>query len=630
MDKRRLVRIIIAFCFFIIVLLCDKVFHIEKLFAFNYNFIIIFALYFSVYLLIGYDILIKAISNVIHGEVLDENFLMFVASFAAFGLGIYKAVNFNEIEGFDEACGIIIFYQIGEFFQDTAVNKSRTSIAKLMDIRPDLANLVCEGEVKIVSPEDVKVGDLLLVNPGEKIPIDGLVRKGNSYIDTKALTGESKPLFVSENDEVISGSINLNSQIYITANKEFSESTVNKILELIMDASNNKSKSETFIKKFSKVYTPIVVILAVILATIPSLITKQFDIWLYRSLNFLVVSCPCALVISVPLAFFSCIGFASKQGILIKGSNFIETINKTNIFVFDKTGTLTKGNFVVSNVYPEENKELILKCASTAEKNQSHPIGKAIVEIYNEECFKDYVIENIPGKGVIARKNDDVIICGSYKLLESFNIIKNIDYEEKDETIVHVAMNEKYLGFITLKDEVKSESKEVIDYLNSEKIKSYLFSGDNEKVTKEVAKILNVTDYKSSLLPQNKVFEVEMLLNNKNNNEYLCFVGDGINDAPVLTRADVGISMGLVGSDAAIEASDIVFMDDDIRNIIKLKKLSKKTINIVYFNVVFALSIKALILILSVFGIANMWMSVFGDVGVAMIAILNSIRIFKK
>ena len=641
-QKKKLKRIIIALSIFIVLMLLNLI--LEKCFNNKfeygiaslipnekYGWLLPFALFFIVYLYIGHDVLKKAIVNISHGQVFDENFLMCIATIGAFGLGIYTGIVEHKPEGFDEACAVLLFYQVGEWFQSYAVGKSRKSISSLMDIRPDYANLKHEdGSYEVVDPEICKINDVILVKPGEKIPLDGEVISGSASLDTKALTGESLPLDVGVGSNVISGSVNLNGTIEIKVLKEFGNSTVSKILDLVENASSQKSKSENFITKFSRIYTPFVVFLALALAILPPLFIgvvngnwHTFSDWIYRALSFLVVSCPCALVISVPLSFFAGIGGASNNGILIKGSSYLEKFNNANIFVFDKTGTLTKGNFAVKEIYPNEKKEEILYYAAIAEGMSNHPIAISIKNAYGKEIKKMYKIEDISGKGIKAI-GDNVILCGNEKLMDLYNIT----YTKSNGigSIVYVAVNNQFIGYIVIADEIKDDAKDAISYLNSINSKTVMLTGDNERIAANVAQTLGLTDYKASLLPQNKVEEVDVLLKNKKENDVLCFVGDGINDAPVLMKSDIGIAMGGVGSDAAIEASDIVLMHDDLKSIGIAKKIAKKTMRIVYENIIFALVVKVLILILSALGITNMWFAVFGDVGVAVIAILNAMR----
>lgn len=627
-DKKKLIRIIASLILFFAIFITDKIVKLDTVFNGNLNWLFPFALYLIVYITIGYDVIYKAFANIFHGEFLDENFLMVVATFGAFGLAIYRGVNHLDIEGFDEACAVLLFYQVGEFFQSYATGKSRKSITSLMDIRPDYANLKTENGVEEVDPEEVKIDDIIVVNPGEKIPLDGKIIKGASTLDTKALTGESLPKEVLEGDEAISGTINLTSQLEIKVEKEFYDSTVSKILELVENATSQKSKAENFITKFARFYTPIVVGLAVLLAIIPSLITGEWSVWIYRALSFLVVSCPCALVISIPLSFFAGIGAASKYGILIKGTNYLEKFNKANTFIFDKTGTLTKGNFAIKNVYPIEKKDEILHLASIAECNSNHPIALSIINSYGKDFEKDYVLTNVAGEGIIAEKNGEKIYCGNEKLMENNNI--NFIKNEEVGTVVYVAKNDKFFGSIIIADEIKDGAKKTIESLSKNGGKTIMLTGDNEKIAKSVAESLKLTDYKASLLPQNKVEEIDKIFKEKKKEDVICFVGDGINDAPSLMRSDIGIAMGGVGSDAAIEAADMVLMHDDLKDLIIAKKISKKTMRIAYENIIFSLAIKVLILILSAFGITNMWIAVFGDVGVAVIAILNAMRVNSK
>ncbi|MBO5542417.1 MAG: cadmium-translocating P-type ATPase, partial [Acholeplasmatales bacterium] len=613
-QKKLLIRIIIALVLFIIVFTVDKIVDLNTLINSKYSWFLPFFLYFFIYLLIGYDVLKKAILGIIHGQLLDENFLMAVATIGAFSLGIYCGISGKELEGFDEGCAVLLFYQVGEWFQSYAVSKSRKSISSLMDIRPDKANLVKEDNIIEVSPEEVSEGDIILVKPGEKIPLDGVVTKGCTSLDTKALTGESLPRDVKVGDEVISGTLNLSSDIYVEVTTSFYESTVSKILELVENASSNKSKAENFITKFARIYTPTVVIMALLLCLIPSFITGEWSTWIYRSLCFLVVSCPCALVISIPLSFFAGIGASSRHGLLVKGSNYLEAFNKSKIFVFDKTGTLTKGNFKITKIYPENKKDEILRLAAIAENNSNHPIALSIKNEYKNEIDTNYALTNLAGMGIVAKGEND-IYCGNDKLMDEYHI----KYEKSNDfgTIIYVAKDLEYLGYILIQDEIKEEVKDVISSLNKMGNKTIMLTGDNESIAKNIASEIGISEYRANLLPNNKVNEVEKLLNNKDKNELLCFVGDGINDAPVLMRSDIGIAMGGVGSDAAIEVSDIVIMDDNLNGLLIGKKIARKTMRIVFENIIFALLVKFTILILSAFGITNMWFAVFGDVGVA-------------
>ena len=612
-QKRNLIRLLIVLVLFLAVFITDKVIDLNTVFDSDLSYLFPLSLYLVLYLAIGYDVILKAIRNISHGQIFDENFLMLIATIGAFA-------TFE----FEEAVAVLIFYQFGEFFQDYAVNRSRNSIKELMEICPTYANKIVDGSIEVVLPEEVKVGDVLLVKPGEKVPLDGIVKEGTSSLDTRALTGESALREIEVGQEILSGSINIESDLEIEVTKEFSNSTVSKILELVENASSNKAKAENFISKFAKFYTPIVCLLALLLVVIPGSITGDWMTWLTRSLNFLVVSCPCALVISIPLSFFSGIGVASKNGILIKGSNYIEKLNKANIFIFDKTGTLTEGDFEVSKVYPEDKKDEILSLAAIAESKSNHPIANSIKKAYVVDDNLSYSLTNVQGRGIIAKKDDEVILCGNAKLLKE----NGIEFKEADEigSVIYVAKNDNFLGYIVVQDKIKEESKEVISYLNS-KGKTIMLTGDNSSVANKVASYLNLTSYKASLLPQDKVKEVENIIKNKGKNDVVCYVGDGINDAPSLMIADVGISMGKVGSDAAIEASDVVITNDNLTKIKLSKRIAKKVITIVNENIYFAIGIKVLVLILSALGYAEMWLAIFADVGVSFLAILNSLRV---
>lgn len=630
-QKKNLTRICIALSIFFVVLILDKTIDLANVVGGEYGWLLPFALYFAVYLIIGYDVIYGAVRNLLHGQVLDENLLMCIASLGAFALGIYTSVTGRAQEGFDEGCAVLLFYQVGEFFQSYATGKSRKSISSLMDIRPDYANLIGEdGSVAEVSPEEVNVDDVIVVYPGEKVPLDGIIIKGATSVDTKALTGESLPRELCEGDEIISGFVNLTSQIEVKVEKVFYNSTVSKILELVENASSKKSKAENFITKFAKYYTPIVVACAILLAIIPGAITKDWYTWIYRGLSFLVVSCPCALVVSVPLSFFAGIGCASRTGVLIKGSNYLELLSKANIFVFDKTGTLTKGNFVVSEILPENRRDEVLGLAVIAENSSNHPIARSIVECYKGEIEDGYTLTNVAGLGVVAEKGDDVICCGNEKLMQKYGI--SFEIHEGIGTVVYVGHNGKFVGSLLVSDQIKEEAFGCIANLNEMDCKTVMLTGDNEKVALDVAKKLGVSQFESSLLPQNKVDRVEELLSNKGNGDVLCFVGDGINDAPVLMRSDIGIAMGGVGSDAAIEASDVVLMQDDLRGISLAKRIAKKTMRVVYENIVGSIAVKIAIMLLSatgVLGSATMWIAVCGDVGVCILAILNAMRVNK-
>lgn len=614
-NFKNLIRIIIALIMFFSVFITDKIIDLSSVFApSSYAFTFTLSLYLFIFLFIGYDIIHKSFRNILRGQVFDENFLMCIAAIGAFAIQEYA-----------EGVAVILFYQIGEFFQNYAVNKSRKSISELMDIRPTYANLIKSNkEIVKVSPSIVKIGDKILVKPGERIPLDGIIIKGSSSLDTASLTGESLPREVKEKDEVLSGSININGTIEIAATKAYRDSTVSKILDLVENAVTKKSPAENFITKFAKWYTPSVVISALLLALIGGAASGEWLIWVKRSLNFLVISCPCALVISVPLSFFAGIGVASKNGILIKGSNYMEKFASANIFVFDKTGTLTKGNFAVCKISPSENKDEILRLAAIAESNSNHPIALSIVKAYGKKNNENYEIQDISGKGIIATKDDETILCGNEDLLKEHNI--EITKENDIGTIIYVAKNNKYIGSIIISDEIKDNSASAIKYLNSIGAKTIMLTGDNEAIASSVANKIGISEYKAHLLPQDKVKEVSKLLKSKDKKDVLCFIGDGINDAPVLMQADIGIAMGGVGQDSAIEASDIILMHDDLTSLKTTKKISRKVMTLVKENIYFALGIKLLILILSIFGLASMWLAVFADVGVSFLAILNSLR----
>lgn len=636
-QKKELKRIIISAVLFLVVFLTDVVLKkffpakfkngLSSVISDEYGFILPFVAYFFIYLYIGKKVLKKFFYNIKNGNLFDENFLMTVASFGAFALSIYSGVTSNVCEGAVEGLTVMLLYSLGEWFQSVAVDNSRKSISKLMDIRPDVAYLkTINGEIKKVEPSLLKVGDIIVVKPGEKIPVDGRVVLGASAIDTKAITGESIPKDVNINSTVVSGTINLTSVLEIKVVRTFKESTVSKILELVENVLSYKSKSENFINRFAKYYTPIIVTLSLIITVIPPFVSliigNKFSIltWIYRALCFLVVSCPCALVISVPLSFFSALGGASKKGILIKGSTFIEKMNKVNTFVFDKTGTVTEGSFKVTKVFPENRQEEILRLACICEKDSSHPIANSIKKSCTLCDDTVYERKEIAGKGIIA-KGKDIIFCGNSKLLSDNGI--TVPKFNEDETVVYVGRNKSFIGYIVLSDSVKNDAFETFEYLNSF-AKTVMLSGDNENKTKCVADKLSIKEYKSSLLPLDKANYVKELI--EKNNGKVCFIGDGINDAPVLMLADVGIAMGKIGSDASIEASDIVFMQDKLTSLKDLKLLSKKTMRIVFENVVFSVFVKFLVLILSAFGISSMIFAVFGDVGVAFIAIINALR----
>ena len=579
------------------------------------------SLYIISYLVIGGDILINAIKNIFKGELFDENFLMSLATVGALVIGEYP-----------EAIAVMLFYQIGELFQDMAVEKSKANITKLMDIRPDFANIEHNGNLVQVSPEKINIGDIIVVKPGEKIPLDGIIVYGKSSLNTTALTGESIPRSVNVDDEVLSGCINLSCLIKIKTTSTFGDSTVSKILDLVENADNSKANTEKFITKFAKIYTPVVVILAVLLAVIPSLITGEWLEWINRSLIFLVISCPCALVVSVPLSFFAGIGGASKNGVLIKGANYLEALANVNTIVFDKTGTLTKGNCKVVAIHPEKiTEEKLLEIATLAEQFSTHPISISLKNEYSKELDKNRVkdIEDIPGKGIKATVDKKQVYIGNDKLMKYIDV----HYEncEKEGTISHIVIDGEYAGHIVITDEIKPTSKTALNELKNLGVaKTVMLTGDKKEVGESIGFELGLDEIKTELLPVNKVEEVERLIKSKNNDkEKIAFVGDGINDAPVLKRCDIGISMGGLGSDAAIEASDIVLMNDDPSSIAKAIKISRKTLKIVRQNIIFALAVKLIVLILGALGIANMWEAVFADVGVSFIAILNALRCIK-
>jgi Cd2+/Zn2+-exporting ATPase len=584
------------------------------------------------YLIIGYDILKKAFKGILNKQVFDENFLMAIATVGAVAIAV------SENGSYTEAIAVMLFYQIGELFQSYAVGKSRRNISELMDIRPDYANLEVDGEIQIVDPDEVEIGSIIVVSAGEKIPIDGVVADGSTQLNTSALTGESVPQDVKVGDEVISGSVNLSGTIRIKTTKAFGESTVSKILDLVENSSSKKSQSEKFISKFARYYTPAVCYSALALAVLPPIIRllcgydALWSQWIYRALTFLVISCPCALVISIPLSFFAGIGGASKEGVLIKGSNYLETLSKTKYVVFDKTGTMTKGVFEVSDVYCNDDisREKLLELSAYAESYSSHPISKSLQKAYGNDIDKSRVsdVEEISGHGLSAVVDGVKVAVGNSKLMVKLGL----DYKECDKvgTVVHVAIDGKYAGYILISDTIKPTAKQAIAELKKNGIsKTVMLTGDANKVAQSVAKELNIDEVCSELLPADKVAKVEALLDSKSDKEKLAFVGDGINDAPVLSRADIGIAMGGLGSDAAIEAADIVLMDDDPLKISKAIKISRKCLRIVYENIYFAIGIKVICLILGALGIANMWVAIFADVGVMVIAVLNAIRALK-
>ena len=571
------------------------------------------------YIIVGLEIVRKALRNIFRGKVFDENFLMTVATVGAFGIG-----------EFPEAVAVMLFYQVGELFQSYAVDKSRKSIASLMDIRPDYANIEKDGKVLKVDPDDVKIGDIIIIKPGEKVPLDGIVIEGNTSLDTKALTGESLPREASPGDEILSGSINISGLIKVKVSKEYGESTVSKILDLVENASSKKSKSENFITKFAQYYTPIVVIIAVLLVVVPVIFFGgEFSDWIYRALSFLVVSCPCALVISIPLSFFGGIGGASKMGILIKGSNYLEAIASTEIIVFDKTGTLTEGIFEVQKINPKDIDENdLIENAAYAECYSNHPISISVKRAYGKQIDKSKIksTEELSGRGIVAIINEKTVLVGNEKLLNE----NNIEFEKNNDigTILYVAIDKKYVGNIVIADKIKEDAKDSIMSLKKSNIKqAVMLTGDRKAVGENVAGILGIDKVYTELLPDGKVEKVEELLKEKSEKGKLAFVGDGINDAPVLALADIGIAMGGLGADSAIEAADIVLMTDEPSKIVDTIRLSKKTMKIVKENIIFAISVKVLVLILSAIGISTMWEAVFADVGVSIIAILNALRV---
>ena len=616
-QKKMLVRIIIAAALMIIL-------HFVPVKG-----VIRFLLYLIPYFVIGYDILRKAFKGIMNHQVFDENFLMAVATVGAI------IVALSENGDYTEAIAVMLFYQIGELFQSYAVGKSRRNISELMDIRPDYANVEVDGKLEQADPDEVEIGSVIVVKPGEKVPIDGIIIDGSSTLNTSALTGESVPRDAKCGDEIISGCINLSGVLKIRTTKEFGESTVSKILDLVENSSSKKSKSENFISKFAKYYTPAVCYSALALAILPPVVrilfmsaSPEWATWIYRALTFLVISCPCALVISIPLSFFAGIGGASREGVLVKGSNYLETLSQTKYVVFDKTGTMTEGVFEVTDVYENTmDKEKVLEYAALAESFSSHPISKSLKKAYGREIDQTRVsdVEEISGHGIIAKVDGIDVAAGNYKLMKKLRL----SYADSDKagTIVHVAVNGKYEGYILISDRIKATAKEAIHALKKAGIeRTIMLTGDSKTVADSVAKELGIDEVYSELLPSDKVAKVEELLAKKSRKSKLAFVGDGINDAPVLSRADIGIAMGAMGSDAAIEAADIVLMDDDPVKISKAIKISRKCLRIVYENTYFAIGIKLICLLLGAVGIANMWLAIFADVGVMVIAVLNAIR----
>lgn len=616
-QKKMLARIIAAFVVFAVLLVCEH----AGLFARIEHTIFLLLIYLVPYLIIGYDIIYKAARNISHGQVFDENFLMMTATFGAFGVGEYS-----------EAVAVMLFYQVGELFQGYAVGKSRQSISDMMDICPEYANIEVDGRLTQVDPDEVELGSVIVVKPGERIPLDGVVISGESFIDTAALTGESVPRKASEGDEVISGCVNGSGTLKVKTSKEFDDSTVARILELVENASSKKAKVENFITKFARYYTPVVTIGAVILAVLPPLILGGgWGEWIRRACIFLVISCPCALVISVPLGFFGGIGAASKIGVLVKGSNYLEAVAEMETIVFDKTGTLTKGEFKVQTISPAEgSREELLELAALAEGYSTHPIAGSIREAYGKEPDIDRVgqAEEIAGCGICVPVDGREVLIGNEKLMRERNIAYVSD--TSPGTIVYVACDGRFAGSILIADSVKDGAAEAIRDMKRVGVKKcVMLTGDRKEAAQAAAQELGLDEVHAELLPGGKVSKVEELLSRQEGKAKLAFVGDGINDAPVLTRADIGIAMGSMGSDAAIEAADVVLMDDDVKKIASIVQISRKTLSIVKQNIVFALAVKALVLLLGAFGAANMWEAVFADVGVSVIAILNSMRALK-
>ena len=616
-QKKTLTRIIVSFVIFVPLFVLEHLGVFDKL----PDEWILGGIYLVPYIIIGYDIVIKAARNISHGQVFDENFLMMIATFGAFG-----------VKEFEEAVAVMLFYQVGELFQGYAVGKSRQSISEMMDICPEYANIEENGELKQVDPDDVEIGSIIVIKPGEKVPLDGVIIEGNSMLDTAALTGESVPRSAKAGDEIVSGCVNGSGTLKVKTTKAFEDSTVAKILELVENASSKKARVENFITRFAKYYTPVVTIAAVIIAIIPSIITGNWGDWITRACIFLVISCPCALVISVPLGFFSGIGSASRIGVLVKGSNFLEAVAEVTTIVMDKTGTLTKGEFKVSEIVASGiSEERLLEIAAYGESFSTHPIAASIKEAYDNKIDTDRIkdVKEISGHGVELLLDGKETLVGNGKLLKSHNIA----YEEHKSggTVVYVAYDNTFVGAIVISDTIKDGAKEAVADMKKVGVKNVvMLTGDRQKAAEEVAKELGIDTVYSELLPSDKVQKVEELLASKTGKEKVAFVGDGINDAPVLTRADVGIAMGSMGSDAAIEAADIVLMDDDVRKIASTVKIARKTLGVVKQNIVFALGVKFIVLILGALGIANMWEAVFADVGVSVIAILNSMRVLKK
>lgn len=624
-KKEKIIQIILGTITFVIAYLIDK--------FTNFNNGIMFLIYLIPYIIVSYDTIKEGIEEAKEGEIFNEGVLMTIATLGAMLIGFMP----NTEAMFSEGIFVMLFFQVGELFEIIAEGKSEKSIKGLMNIRPDYANIETEdGKTKKVAPDTIKVDDVIVVKPGEKVPLDGIVIEGKSSVNTLAITGESVPRTIGEGDAIYSGFVNKEGRLKIKVTKTFGDSTASKIIDLVKNASNKKSKSEKFITRFSKVYTPIVIILAAIIAIIPSIITKNPATWIIRGLTFLIVSCPCALVISVPLSFFGGIGGASKKGVLFKGSNYLEAISNMSTIIFDKTGTLTEGVFEVTAIHPKEiDEKELLHIAAHVEHHSNHPIATSLVASYThdyniDDGCKVTDVKEVSGVGVKAKVNDETIYVGSSKLMEQIGI--KCEECEKVGTIIHIASDKKYYGHIVISDKIKEDTKKTIDYFKANKIKTIMLTGDRKNIAKNVAEELGIDEYYSELLPQDKVQKVEELVqkeDEKSKKKNVGFVGDGINDSPSLARADIGIAMGGIGQDAAIEASDVVLMQDKLSSLIDAINISKKTSKIARENIIFSITIKVLVLILSAFGIANMWMAVFADVGVTIIAVLNSMRTLK-
>ena len=629
-QKILLFRILLAAVFVLILILLPRVHPASFLHNGDLSWKEMLLLYLIPYLIVGYDILRKAVKGIVNGQLFDENFLMAIATIGAIGVGIYE-----HSSDYLEAIAVMLLYQVGELFQSYAVGKSRRNISSLMDIRPDTANIMEDGELVQVDPEDVETGSVIIIQPGERVPIDGIVEEGVSSLNTSALTGESLPCQVSAGDEVLSGCVNMTGKLLVRTTASAEESTASRILDLVENAASRKSKSENFITRFARIYTPVVCVCALLLAVLPPLVSffilgkgANLASWLYRACIFLVISCPCALVISIPLSFFAGLGGASSQGILIKGSNYLEALSQVKVAAFDKTGTMTKGTFDVTGIHHagmEEKK--ILEYAALAESYSSHPISVSLKKAWGKSLDLDRVtdIEEISGSGVTAKVDGKTIAAGSGKLMRQIGVEAKECHQ--NGTIVHLAVDGKYMGHIVISDEVKAEAQEAVSMLKRAKIrKTIMLSGDREETAKDVAARIGIDEVYANLLPGDKVKKVEEILARMGNNEKLAFIGDGINDAPVLSRADIGIAMGAIGTDAAIEAADVVLMNDDPRQIAKAIRIAQKCVGIVHQNIVFALGVKIACLILGALGIANMWVAILSDVGVMILCVLNAIR----